>query len=116
MELYWAWLKKHLRALDLKDAVAKKAALGKNDVPAASQGSHQITEVTGSGGGVREEVGQDMPAGVGCRWGSCEQGLGVAWSLSDARSERSLFEKTVGFEINSSRGRIGGRARRRPSF
>ena len=35
-----------------------------NDVPAASQGSHQITEVTGSGGGVREEVGQDMPAGV----------------------------------------------------
>ena len=29
VELYWAWLKKHLRGLDLKDDVAKKAALGK---------------------------------------------------------------------------------------
>ena len=29
VELYWAWLKKHLRAMDLKDAVAKKPVISK---------------------------------------------------------------------------------------
>ena len=58
-----------LKNIDSLAVVSWITAIGdtrsrENDVPAASQGSHQITEVTGSGGGVREEVGQDMPAGV----------------------------------------------------
>ena len=50
--------------IGFKGCCGEESSSRKNDVPAASQGSHQITEVTGSGGGVREEVGQDMPAGV----------------------------------------------------
>ena len=50
--------------LGFKGCCGEESSSRENDVPAASQGSHQITEVTGSGGGVREEVGQDMPAGV----------------------------------------------------
>ena len=30
VEKFWAWLRKHLRAMDLKDAVAKRPVLGKS--------------------------------------------------------------------------------------
>jgi hypothetical protein len=29
LEMMWAWLRKHLRAMDLKDAIAKRPILGK---------------------------------------------------------------------------------------